>query len=240
MFKQVNETKSSHSHKVVEHIQDLIINDILKPNEKLPAERDLAMKMNVSRPTIREAYKILSALGFIKIKHGQGVYVQEQESRMEVFAGTLFKSDNQMTELFEIRRTIEPEAAAWATERASDGELTKLYQQMEGYYSEVNHISGTESISVYEQADHEFHTFIAECARNTVYRSILSNLILLLKKGRTKALLIPGRPLQSMEEHLKIARAMLNRDPDMARQYMLEHLDSVENTILTETDYEEN
>ncbi|WP_018925000.1 FadR/GntR family transcriptional regulator [Salsuginibacillus kocurii] len=236
MFKQINEDKVSHSHKVVEHIQDLIIRNELKPDKKLPAERDLAIKMNVSRPTIREAYKILSALGFIKIKHGQGVFVQNHKHRMEMFAGTFFSTKDSILELFEIRKTLEPEAAYWGAMRGTNDQLEKLYQNVLDYNDQVHASNEAETISLYERADHDFHSLVAECAQNMVYESIMSNLILLLKKGRTRALMIPGRSLTSMKEHYKVAEAMIKRKPEEAREAMLNHLNSVETTLIRESD----
>ncbi|WP_100401126.1 FadR/GntR family transcriptional regulator [Bacillus sp. FJAT-44742] len=230
MFNFVSE-KITSSTKVVEYIQQLIINNELKPETKLPAERDLAIMMNVSRPTIREAYKILSALGFIKIQHGQGVYVQNPKQRMDMFATTFFQTESSIFELFEIRKTLEPEAAYWGAVRATDEQLETLLKNVNGFYERV--MSSEVDASMFEQADHDFHSLVADCAKNSVYTGIMNNLILLLKKVRTHTLQIPGRSLMSLKEHQYIAQAMHTRKGNEAKQFMIDHLNSVEQTLKT-------
>src|SRR5688572_7071139 len=107
MFKSINEERKTFSRKVVEHIKELIMSGKLKPGDKLPPERELAEKMDVSRPTIREAFKILSATGLLDIRQGNGVFVAAQSVRLDNLATFLFMQSDTIHELFEVRKMIE-------------------------------------------------------------------------------------------------------------------------------------
>lgn len=234
MFKPLNENRSTFTTKVVEHIQTLIIEGKLKPGEKLPSERDLSQLMNVSRPTIREAFKILSALGFVHIKHGQGVYVKEHKERLQGLGDIFFSQKQSILDLFEMRFVIETQAAYWAAERASDELREKLLQLTNESYQTV--LENEVDIPFLEQADHDFHCLVAEGTNNNVYISMMDNVIYLLKSIREHTLQIPGRPLRSLKEHQYIAQAIHARKPFEAKQFMYEHLMSVKENVTEHLD----
>lgn len=232
MFQSLNEKKLNYTNKVVEHIQGLILSGELKPEAKLPAERELAQMMDVSRPTVREALKILSALGFLQIKHGQGVYVLNHENRMLGLVATFFNKKESMLELMEMRKVIEPQAAYWAAERATEEEAHEISEHANESYERV--LDKEDDIAFLEKADQDFHYLIGKSTHNAVYMSIMNHLIVLLKTVRMHTLQIPGRSRQSLQEHQAIAQAIRERHPEQAGTLMLHHLESVEHTLTDE------
>lgn len=237
MFKSINEERKTYSNLVVENIRDLILAGRLKPGEKLPGERELAEKMNVSRPTIREAFKILSAMGYVKIKHGNGVFVSEQSERFKSLASFLFIQTDTIQELFEVRKTLETESAARAASRGTKEYLKQIHKKTVDVYNKV--IKGEfKDRKVREdflfESDQEFHLMIAEAAGNDVVVGIMHNLLDLLNQSRMQSMKIPGRVEQSLKEHILIAEALVSRDSEASQKNMYQHLFSVEQDLIQE------
>lgn len=238
MFKSINEEKKTFTNKVVEQIKDVILSGELVPGDKLPSERHLAEMMNVSRPTIREACKILSAMGLVTIKQGSGVIVADQGTRIDNLASFLFLRTDSIHELFEVRRILETEIAEWAAKRGTNEFLKEILTKTEETYEKVvvqNEFESKEEREVFLSAsDQEFHLMIAEAAGNEVILRIMNNLIDLLNKSRMQSMKIPGRVEQSLIEHISIARGLNQRDGKLARKSMIEHLSSVEKDLVKE------
>lgn len=240
MFKSINEEKKTFSKKVVEQIKDLIMDGELQAGDKLPSERHLADMMNVSRPTVREACKILSAMGFLSIKQGSGVIVADQSSRIDNLASYLFLKTDTIHELFEVRKILETETVELAAKRGTSDFLNEIFAKTEEVYQEVvedDCFNEKESREAFlSSSDQEFHLMIAEAAGNEVILRVMNNLIDLLGKSRMQSMQIPGRVEQSLVEHKRIAGALRDRDAKLARKSMLDHLCSVEQDLIKEID----
>jgi GntR family transcriptional repressor for pyruvate dehydrogenase complex len=238
MFKSVNEERKTFPKKVVEHIKELIFNGQLQPGDKLPPERELAEMMNVSRPTIREAFKILSAMGFLNIRQGHGVFVAEQSARIHNLASFLFLQTDTIRELFEVRKMIETETAAWAAKRGTSEFLEQISTKTNEVYNRVvlnrEFTNQEEQDQFLSESDQEFHLMVAEAAGNEVLLRVMTNLIDLLRESRMQSMKIPGRLVQSLKEHIQIADALVVRDSKLARKTMFEHLSSVEKDLTQE------
>jgi GntR family transcriptional repressor for pyruvate dehydrogenase complex len=238
MFKSINEERKTFSRKVVEHIRELIATKQLKPGDKLPAERELAEMMSVSRPTIREAFKILSAMGLLSIRQGNGVFVADQSLRLDNLASFLFLQTDTIFELFEVRKMIETESAAKAAKRGTSAYLEEIYKTTRDCYDKVvvhpQFANKEEREKFLSEADHQFHLMVAEAAGNEVVVRVMNNLIDLLRQSRMQSMKIPGRVEQSLQEHMLIAEALKGQNGKLARSRMFDHLTSVEKALLLE------
>lgn len=242
MFKSINDERKTFSRKVVEHIQELIASGMLKAGDKLPPERELAERMNVSRPTIREAFKTLAASGLIEIKQGNGVFVADPSVRLDNLASILFMQSDTIHELFEVRKMIEAESAAKAAINGTPEFLGQIRALTRECYDKVvvnpQFSSAEERENYLSETDQTFHLMVAEAAGNEVVVRIMTNLIDLLKLSRMQSMKIPGRVEQSLEEHMRIAQTLEERKSEEARVQMIEHLDSVEAALLLELNKE--
>jgi GntR family transcriptional repressor for pyruvate dehydrogenase complex len=232
MFENMKFDRSTVSTKIVEEIKSLILGGELIPGEKLPSERDLSQQFNVSRNTIRESYKILTTLGFIEIKHGQGAFVADGANNLSQLTDQYFIRSDQFTDLFEMRRLIETHAVVWSIERASDEQVDELYQFVKETVMLVNQNKLTESML--SNRDHRFHIKIAELSNNAIVFRIMNSLTGLFNNVRYEASKIPDRINHSWIEHLEIVEMMLQRNSDKAKEYMEKHLQSVEQTLKEE------
>jgi GntR family transcriptional repressor for pyruvate dehydrogenase complex len=239
MFKSVNDERKTFSKKVVDHIQELILSGQLQPGNKLPPERELAERMNVSRPTIREAFKILSAMGYLTIKHGNGVFVSNQTERIGNMASLLFIQSDTIHELFEVRKTLETESAAWAAKRGTAQFLQQISIRTKEVFDilQEDHFENQEAKETFLfESDEEFHLMVAEAAGNEVVLRIMNNLIDLLRESRLHSMKIPGRSVQSLLEHIEIAEALIDGDAELSRKRMFKHLSSVERDLIDKID----
>ncbi|MEO0424235.1 MAG: FadR/GntR family transcriptional regulator [Pseudomonadota bacterium] len=205
-------------HAVAEEMKRLIRDGVFPPGSRLPGERDLAERFNVSRVTIREAEITLQALGYLKIKTGSGVYVLEQPSHPH-------EGLPQVTafELTEARSMFESEAAALAARQIDDDALARL-EALIIRMSSTDPADDEDS----QQADREFHLTIAESSGNAAVRYVVET----LWKLRTElpavrdvhaAICAKEDAGDRGTEHADIIGALKNRDPSAARDAMQRH-----------------
>ena len=197
--------------------------------DRLPAERDLALEHNVSRPTVREAMIALEVQGLIEVRVGSGAYVSEAPggSATPDFHVTAF-------ELIEARRLIEGEAAALAATQISDAELDELDGLVEQIADENSREGGGDI------ADRDFHLLIARATRNAAILHTVEHLWRLRASSPDIALLMTrARAAQVkpvVHEHEVIAAALRARDPAKARAAMRAHLAAVLEYLLFATE----
>ncbi len=196
---------------------------------RLPAERELAVKHGVSRPTVREAIIALEVQGLIEVRVGSGAYVRRLPGSEDLpgFNVSAF-------ELTEARLLFEGEAAALAATQITDEELAEIEQLVEAIAQENNDPRGS------EKADRAFHLAIAKATRNGAIHDAIERLwdlrasspeaALLHEKARTANI----KPV--VDEHSAILQALRGRDPVAARQAMRGHLSQVIDSLLFATE----
>lgn len=229
MFDTFKVDRKSISDEVVQYIKDLIHQDKFSPGEKIPGEREMAKKINVSRNTVREAYKILGAQGYLNIKHGQGVFISDEESQIRNLTSSFFMRKDDVLELFAIRKVLESQAVIWAMENPRLDHHRELKNILEDNKMALKNKASFEELALLDQ---KFHLALCRMSGNTILIRIMINLIDLLSEVRTQTIQIPGRSEQSLKEHILIVEAMITRDKKLAKQLILEHLSSVEKSII--------
>lgn len=205
-------------HSVADQILQMINDGAFPPGSRLPGERELAERFDVSRVTIREAEIALQALGHLSIKTGSGVYVLDRSSGEN---GSLPAVSP--FELTEARLMFESEATALAARQISDSSLATL-DELIGRMSSTDPADEEDS----QSADREFHLEIAAASGNAAVQYVIET----LWKMRTQ---IPEiRQVHADicaeedagdrgSEHAEILKALKNRDPDAARSAMQDH-----------------
>lgn len=214
---------------IISQITDAIIGGRLKPGDRLPPERELAEQFGVSRTALRDAVKTLAGRGILKVRRGSGIFVASAEETMMGRLGEL--SDvfplrgAGLQDLFEVRRTLEVEAAGWAARRRSSHHVERLHGILE------NAARHFEDPRILSERDAQFHVGIAEASQNLVLVRVMLTLLDLLATARRETLRIPDRARLSLDEHARILEAIEARDTGGAREAMMDHLRSVESAI---------
>lgn len=210
------------SQKIVSQVTDAIVKGELKPGDRIAPERELATMFGVSRTAIRDAVKILSGRGVLQVRHGVGIFVSDAPSEV---AGLMEFAGADLRELFEIRQTLETQAAGWAASRGADEQLDRLRKIVEDAWEHTN------DLQVLAERDAQFHVAVAEASQNLVLVKVMWMLLDALQTSRHASLSIPKRPVDSLREHEQIVKAITAHDEAQARELMHEHLRSVEQSI---------
>ena len=218
---------------VVQQIENLILEGVLRVADRLPAERELARQFDVSRPILRDALKTLEQRGLIVTRHGGGTYVADVIG--EVFARPVMEliatHRKAAADYLEYRRAVEGIAAEFAARRATDDDralLAEIMARMQAVH---------ESGDFQEEAaiDVEFHNAIGECAHNIVLLHTLRSCYRLLSNGvfhnRLMVFALPGAREQLLAQHRAIHDAVASGDPDAARTASVRHIDFIERAM---------
>jgi len=216
----------SIGQKLAAQLSEEIAKGKFKPGDRLPPERELALQLGVSRTAIRDAIKLLAGQGILKVTHGSGIYVANQDRITGQIANLLTVREGSLRELFEVRKLIEVEAAGWAAERGQPQGFDKIKKIVEQANQALHDPASLARL------DAAFHLAVIEAGGNTILLRVMLNLLDLLADARKESLSIPGRPARSAGEHNDLAHAILSNDPAGARRLMLRHLTSVEESIM--------
>ena len=216
---------------IVRQVRGMINEGRLKSGDRLPPERDLADKFVVSRTSVREALRALESLGLVEIRAGEGTFVREVsvESLIQPLATVVASQREAIAELFEARRLLEPSIAALAAVRATPEERQEMERILDDQAKEVD--GGGTGIS----QDARFHAAIGAAAHNRAITRIVNAIMDLLAQSREESLNTPGRPHRSHQDHRRMLQAIVKRDPEAARQAMLDHLVAVEGLVFGTT-----
>lgn len=196
--------------------------------DKIPGEKEMGIELSVSRNTVREAYKILEAYGYLTVKHGIGVFIASPEHLIQKMTEAFFVTSHQIKDFFAVRKILEEWTVKWAIENSNDDQFNTLEQIV----NEANEIlTGEIDYNLLAELDHKFHMTLANYSKNGVLIRIMNFLIDLLSESRNKSIQIPGRVNQSVQEHSKILQAIKQKNIKIAQQLMKDHLDSVERSL---------
>lgn len=216
---------------IAEQLVQLIRAGDIAPGERLPSERDLAARFDVSRPTIREAMIALEVNNMVEVRSGSGVYVLPQATQQSLKVKDDLPGPY---EILEARALIEGEAAALAAERMSNEELQELGQLLRQLVTEIDR----GDIEAAEKIDQQFHLTVARGSRNSALLATV-NWLWELRNESAIATVFHRHAREegstpSQEEHQNILDAITRRDPAAARDAMTTHLERV---VLNFNDY---
>ena len=231
-FQKIRPEKLSQS--VVRQIELLILRGILRPGERLPAERELSDRMGVSRPSLREAVAELQDRGLLVARPNAGIFVADvlgsafSPALVELFA----KHDEAVFDYLAFRRDMEGLAAERAARLASDTDLAvigAIYAKMEAAHQKRD---PTDEAAL----DAEFHLAIIEASHNVLMLHMMRSMFDLLRQGvfYNRQMMFKARTTRDMllDQHRAINAALQARDPAAARAAVEAHLGYVEEALL--------
>lgn len=230
-FQKVQTEKLSTS--VVRQVEQLILRGILRPGERLPSERELAERLGVSRPSLREAIAELQESGLLVSRAGAGVFVADVLG--SAFSETLIRlfsnHDEAVFDYISFRRDMEGLAAERAAKYASDTDLEVIqavFNKMEAAHTKRNPADEA-------RLDADFHLAIIEASHNVIMLHMMRSMYQLLREGvfYNRSVMFKQRVTRSdlIAQHRAINDALQARDPDAARAAVTAHLDYVEQSL---------
>ncbi|MBT8419087.1 MAG: FadR family transcriptional regulator [Silicimonas sp.] len=215
------------SEMVVNQLLGFVQQGKLKPGDKLPTERELAQRLQVSRPSVREALRGLSILGVLEIRHGGGVFVSSLEASalLEPLDFFVSLSSDNAAEVFDARIQFEPMTAAMSAERLSQEDLDRLAEIVAAQRA------APEDAELFHDTDVEFHKILMDGADNVFLSRFGKMLQLLGDQSRRVFQKRKSVRLQSIEDHEAVFAALADRDPQATYKAMRQHMVNVRNAL---------
>jgi GntR family transcriptional repressor for pyruvate dehydrogenase complex len=206
---------------VVRQIAASIRNGQIGGGERLPTERELSAAFGVSRGVVREAIKVLDALGMVEARQGSGVYVLNTVPTItRAFTLSVSPDLKSVEQLFEFRRSLEVESASLAAVRRSEEQLAEILAAADTAADAVE--SG--QLDDFGPADNAFHAAIARASGNPYFEVAVATArqmqldVVPLISDRV------GSFRSAIQYHRAIAEAIAVRDPEGAARAMAEHI----------------
>ena len=229
MRNSVQVTKAADA--ISEHIERLILEGVLRPGEKLAAERDLAEKLEVSRPTLRTAISQLADRGLLTTSRSGTRVAQFLAPLMDPLAALLAEKPQVVDDYLEFRTSIEAEATGLAALRATEVDqeaIEKCIQRMK-----IAHKA--EDPAEEANADLALHLCIYEASHNVLFLHIMRAIAELLHRdvfyNREHLYLRKGAREHLLSQHIAIAAAIQAQNPREAKKVAAEHIDFTSRTI---------
>ena len=214
----------SRSDDVVDGVKQMILDGQLKAGQRLPAEKELAATLGVSRGSLREGVHALGTLGILESRHGDGTYVTTLDPALLLapvrFVAELKDDDSAC---HSVRRLLETEAAGLAALHIDDASLARLRVALDETARAL--VEDPRDHGRLVDADLAFHKEVGRASGNPVLAALVEGLA-----GRSSRTLVwrglddAGVACRAFVEHEAILAAVAARDPDRARLRMAAHL----------------
>ena len=218
---------------VVEQIETMIVDGILKEGRKVPSERELSEVMGVSRPKLREALQTLENRGLVNVRHGEGTFIANLTGRAMAPAllALYARHGEAFYDYLEYRRAQEAFAARLAAERATTSDKARLgdiIADMELAWEKDDHEAS-------QEADIRLHSAIVDASQNTTLIHMMASVYDLTRQGvfynRRFLRSLDGAGTKLLAQHKTLVDAIIAEDPDAAEAAARDHMDFVEQSF---------
>ncbi|WP_260705994.1 FadR/GntR family transcriptional regulator [Edaphobacter flagellatus] len=235
-IREKNQPSAAHhsqlTMQVVDHVRALIASGEVKSGDRLPPERELARKLQISRSSLRSGIGFLSAMGVLKSRHGAGTFVSSGPPALDSNSLSVLGILHGFLpwQMFEARLVLESSIAAIAAERATDEHIAELAEEVAEMYAAL------EDPQEYLIHDVRFHRTIARAAGNPILGALMETITANLYENRSRTVTNAQDLKESAEMHREIYRAIRSHNPTQARHAMEKHLNLARIAQDAETD----
>ena len=221
----------------VEQIADKVKSGDLQVGERLPSERELAAQMRISRPTLREAIKVLVEARVLEVRRGQsgGIFVASELVPRELLRTTTEMRVSEVAGVLEARRILEPRVAQLAAVHAGDDDFTAMQATIERQRQLARASDFLRNEDLFLQLDLKFHLAIARATRNSTIVQLVRHLFKRLEIARDMAVHAPLVPDWVIDIHVRTLDAIRAADFQAIDAVMDEHLAQLEQIWERET-----
>ena len=213
--------KASVKDQTLEQLKNYILSGAVPLGERLPSERALADVLGVGRYSVREALKVLEAVGLLESRVGEGTFLTTNTGASfgRILGLSLATWGGTIIELLDARKMIEVEAARAAAERATSGQITLIEVELTAMHANMD------QVRAYLKADMNFHRRIGEASQNAIISQFVNNLIDLLEEvlKETHSDSLPAQA-EGGGTHQAIFAAIAQGDADTAGNLMRGHI----------------
>jgi GntR family transcriptional repressor for pyruvate dehydrogenase complex len=227
LFKEIDHMRTADE--AVRQIELLLLDGVLSSGDRLPGERELAEKLDISRPVLRDALKVLEDRQLIVSRHGGGTYVADLIGQVfsKPVAELVSRHERATRDYLEFRRELEGHAAELAARRATEAD----HERLSAVIARMKTAHDRGDFDDEGDADIELHNAIGEAAHNIILMHTLRACYRLMSEGifhhRRMIFELPGARERLLAQHEAIVNSIIAADPAEARQSAERHIDYV-------------
>lgn len=218
-------TKSRLYEQVIERLRAHARSAGLRVGDRLPAERDLAERLGVSRASIRQATVALEVQGLVEVRQGGGVYLRRDSLDAEPVAERIARRQR-LPDVLDARDALETKLAQLAAVRRTESDLSAIDEALAAMRHQV------EAGELGTEGDRAFHDAVTAAAYSDLLALFYAEIAGQIAESRLESLREPGRPTESMAQHVRIAEAIRTGDAQAAAVAMHDHVDLVSHVRL--------
>jgi GntR family transcriptional regulator, transcriptional repressor for pyruvate dehydrogenase complex len=196
---------------------ELVRESGMRPGDRFPAERELAQRLRVSRTSVRQSFVVLRALGFVDVRHGEGVFLRRTNGFGQSLTN-LLERRRRLPDALEAREALEVKLAELAAAHRDEKDLAAMKAALVQMEAEI--AAG----GLGTDGDAAFHRAIAIAARNQILLHLIEAMAEMIQESRVESLSEPDRPLRSLAAHRQILAAIGEQDVGLAAESMRQHL----------------
>ncbi|MEX2193986.1 MAG: FCD domain-containing protein [Thermoleophilaceae bacterium] len=221
----------------VEQIAEKVRSGDLAIGDRLPSERDLAAQMRISRPTVREAVKVMAQAGVLEVRRGQsgGIFVRSELVPRDLLRTSWEVRVSEVSGVLEARRLLEPRVAQLAAVHASEDDFAKMRSTIDRQRELAEAKDFLRQEDLFLQLDLKFHLVIARATGNSTIVSLMRQLFRRLEIARDMAVHAETIPDWVIGVHERTLDAVRSADFAMIDSVMDEHLSQLEQVWERET-----
>lgn len=209
------------AHQVLTWVTD----NELRAGDRLPAERELAAQLGVSRATVSQALVAMEVVGVVAVRHGDGAILVDSSGSSRLVAA-LRTHAQRLPEIIEARDALETKLAALAAERRTSEDLQRIEDALVVMERDVE--AGGRGVA----GDELFHAAVTSAGHSPLLARLMGEISELIKGSRIESLSQPGRPNDSLAGHQRIASAIRTQDSQAAVAAMHDHMMMVSDVAL--------
>ena len=210
---------------IVEQLCAYIADNEMSPGDRLPAERDLAAKLGVSRASLSQALVALEVQGVLSVRHGDGAILVRPPTEERAIKALREHADR-IPDIIEAREALEVKLAGLAAARRTDAEMAAIDAAIDKMESEIE--AGDRGVV----GDEMFHEALTAAAHSSLLAKLMHEISGLIRETRIESLSQEDRPRASLEGHRRIAEAVRTQNPQEASRAMADHIRLVSDVAL--------
>nr|WP_221219018.1 FadR/GntR family transcriptional regulator [Prauserella isguenensis] len=205
---------------VIDRLREYVAQARLGAGDKLPAERDLAQQLGVSRTSVKQAIVVLQVQGLVEARHGGGTYLVGHTLDAEPVE-QLVERRQRLPDVLDAREAVETKLAELAAQRRTKVDLDAISAALDHMREEI--AAGSYGV----EGDRRFHAAVTAAARSDILAEFMNSIAERITESRTESLRQPGRPSRSLTQHVAILDAISLGDGRRAATAMRRHLRTV-------------
>jgi GntR family transcriptional repressor for pyruvate dehydrogenase complex len=210
---------------IVEQLCAYIADNEMSAGDRLPAERDLAANLGVSRASLSQALVALEVQGILSVRHGDGAILVRPPTEERAIRALREHADR-IPDIIEAREALEVKLAGLAAARRTDAEMAAIDTAIATMASEIE--AGDRGVV----GDEMFHEALTAAAHSSLLAKLMHEISGLIRETRIESLSQEDRPRASLEAHRRIADAVRKQDPQEASRAMADHIRLVSDVAL--------